>query len=50
MSWDEFLLPLLLAGYLLADRRMSMSARSVAPRVGVLAMLVSLMRGPRTDP
>jgi hypothetical protein len=51
MNWNETLPLVILAVYLLADRRMTMAARpSAVAREGFLATLASVLRRPRSDP
>jgi hypothetical protein len=51
MNWNEILPLVILAAYLLADRRMTMAARAAAPaREGFLTTLAGVLRKPRSDP
>lgn len=51
MNWDSILPLVILAAYLLIDRRMAIAARASAPaREGFLTTLAGVLRRPRTDP
>lgn len=51
MNWSNIVIIGLMVAYLLADHRMTITARAAAqPREGFLATLAGVLRRPRTDP
>ena len=51
MNWSNVVIIVVMAAYLLIDKRLSLLARQSAPsREGFLATLAGVLRRPRSDP